>query len=206
MYKPGKKGATILITRSKGESFEVVETVADIFVQPFLNVFLKGNIKGEKEMQQYEIHQVTSKHQSFQCDKCEREFTTKHGLGIHLAWHTKNQKIDFLCKPDIPAQKPTCEQGKLQKSKCEMCDQVFTGEHKYQTIQELLLHKKLCSNKRTLDTQYRVKKDCDECGYPAKNEKDLMNHLRDDHLNVSASASPPPKKKSLLKIKKRDRK
>ena len=38
----------------------------------------------------------------------------------------------------------------------------------------------------------------------AKNEKDLINHNRDDHLNVSTSASPPPKKKihSPIEIKK----
>ena len=36
---------------------------------------------------------------------------------------------------------------------------------------------------------------CDECDYTAKSDKDMKNHLRDDHLEKSTSMSPPPKKK-----------
>ena len=31
MYKPGKKGATILLTRSKGDIFEVVQIIAESY-------------------------------------------------------------------------------------------------------------------------------------------------------------------------------
>ena len=41
-----KKGATLLITRSSGESFEVVQTIAEEFIEIFLDAFLKGLVKG----------------------------------------------------------------------------------------------------------------------------------------------------------------
>ena len=100
-------------------------------------------------MQEYQIHEKISKQDSFSCDKYDRNFSTKQGLGIHLAWHTKNPKINPTYKPDISSnqttQKTHFDQRTLQKSKCELCEEIFTGEHKYQTIQMLLLHTKMCS-------------------------------------------------------------
>ena len=90
MYNPGKKGATLLVTKSSGEGFDVVKTIADVFIEMFLNVHLKGLIKGEEEMKQYIRSENKCKGtDSFKCDKCEKSFSTKHGLSIHLAWHTK---------------------------------------------------------------------------------------------------------------------
>ena len=202
MYKPGKKGATILLTSSKGDSFEVVKIIADKFIEVFLKAFLKGLIKGDTEMKTYEVHQESILKNVFDCDNCDRKFSTKQGLGTHMAWHTKKTKAETPSQPDVPVTQTETKQisfqKTLQQSKCMECDQLFTADHKYQTIQQLLTHKKICINKIQLINQYRTKRECDECGYSAKNEKDLMNHNRDDHLNLSTSASPPPKKKRSL--------
>ena len=53
MYNPGKKGATLLITKASGEGFDVVKTIADQFIETFLNIYMKGMIKGEDEMKKY---------------------------------------------------------------------------------------------------------------------------------------------------------
>ena len=53
MYKPGKKGATVLVIRTKGDNFEVVQTVANDFIEMFLGALMKGLIKGEAEMDKY---------------------------------------------------------------------------------------------------------------------------------------------------------
>ena len=53
MYNPGKKGATLLVTKSSGEGFDVVKTIADVFIEFCFNVHLKDLIKGEEEMKQY---------------------------------------------------------------------------------------------------------------------------------------------------------
>ena len=171
MYNPAKKGATILLTRSKGDSFEAVQIIADNFIEVFLKALLKGLVKGDEEMKDYERQGKILEKDIFDCDKCDRKFPTNHGLAIHTAWHTKRAKTDIS---DLPV-KHTVEPKQvivpkvLQQSKCENCDQIFTEDHKYQTIQRLLTHKKICTSKITIATHYRTKTECDECGYMAKN-------------------------------------
>ena len=107
----------------------------------------------------------------------------------------KKSKAETTLDPDISvkqnAHKPTFVQKPLQQSKCELCDQIFTGDQKYKTIQMLLTHKATCYKKRPLDTQYRTKRECDECGYSASNENNLQN--------------PPKKKRSSSNEKKNTR-
>ena len=74
-----KKGATILITRSKGDSFKVIETIAEKFIEVFLKAFLKGLIKGEEEIKKYEVQARNIKIEKLDCEKCDRKFTTKQG-------------------------------------------------------------------------------------------------------------------------------
>ena len=81
----------------------------------------------------------------------------------------------------------------MHHSVCEICYMKFTADKKWQTIVELLAHKKTCISHQELNI-YRTQQDCDECGYKSKNETDLKHHLRDAHLNNSSSSSPPPKK------------
>ena len=206
MYKPGKRGATVLITRSSGESFEVVETVADEFIEVFLDAFLKGLIKGEEEMEKYIKSAKADKvSESFKCDICEKGFSSKQGLRVHSSWHIRKDKP----KDEKPNdEKPTDEKPKdvkpkehtfirksLQQSICELCDEKFTADFKYKTIQALLTHKKTCTFKTSLNAKYRIKRDCDECDFKASKEKDMKGHMRDEHLNLSTSISPPPKRK-----------
>ena len=91
MYNPGKKGAALLITKFSGEGFDTVRTIADEFMKKFLYILFKGLITGEDEMsicinKKTEILEV----ERFMCKKCEKSFTTNHGLKIHFAWHTIN--------------------------------------------------------------------------------------------------------------------
>ena len=66
---------------------------------------------------------------------------------------------------------------------------------KYQTINALLVHKKKCTNKPKLHTTDKVNLNCNLCEYNGKHEKDMQQHIRVEHLNVSTSSSPPPKRK-----------
>ena len=52
MYKPGKKRATILIIRSKGNSFEDVHIIAEEFIQTFLESYLNGVVKGKEKIEE----------------------------------------------------------------------------------------------------------------------------------------------------------
>ena len=101
--------------------------------------------------------------------------------------------MEQLVKQNIKTE--TFIEKTFKNSVCELCDQKFTAEYKYQCIQQLLKHKNTCLNKMELNTQYRTKKVCDKCDYAAKSETDLKNHMRYDHLDYSTSASPPPKKR-----------
>ena len=114
MYKPGKKGATILLTRSKGEIFEVVQIIADNFIEVVLKAFLKGSIKGDEEMKDYEKQGIILDNNIFDCDKCDRKFSTHHGLPIHTAWHTKRAKTEI---PTLPV-KHTVEPNGSGKRDC----------------------------------------------------------------------------------------
>ena len=63
------------------------------------------------------------------------------------------------------------------------------------TIQMVTDHKRFA---HPIDkTQYRLKKDCDECDFIADSERLLKKHDRDYHKNwdCSRSTSPPPKRK-----------
>ena len=114
-------------------------------------------------MKDYETQEKILYNIIFDCDKCDRKFSTHYGPAIHTAWHTKRAKTEIL---DLPVKhtvepKQVINQTVLQQSKCENCDQIFTEDHKYQTIQRLLTHKKICTNKITIATHYRTKTECD---------------------------------------------
>ena len=84
MYNPGKRGATLLVTKSSGEGFDVVKTIADVFIETFLNVHMKGIIKGEEEMKKFiKIENKCEETNKFKCDNCKTSFGTNHGLSIH---------------------------------------------------------------------------------------------------------------------------
>ena len=124
MYKPGKKGATVLITRSSGESFEVVQTIAEEFVEIFLDAFLKGLVKGEEEFKHYsKIEEDSVTHNQFGCECCAKMFKTKHGLGIHLAWHKKKDIKDNSSKESEPEKQniQSFVRKSVQQSICELC-------------------------------------------------------------------------------------
>ena len=199
MHTPGKKGATVQITRASKEGFDTVKIVANEFIETFLNILLKGLITGEEDMKEYI---KISKEEKFKCDKCEKDFSTNHGLKIHLSWHTKNKvtKEKDEQRP-INRNSPSLSftQKTNERSICEWCDEKFTGAMKYQAINALLTHKKKCTNKPKMETMDTVKRKCDACEYNAKNEKDMKSHMRDAHLNISSSTSPPPKKKRASK-------
>ena len=199
MYNPGRKGATLLVTKASGEGFNVVKTVSDEFIEKFLNLLMKGLVKGEEEMKRYiQTKSEVKDSDIFKCDKCEKGFSTKHGLSIHSAWHTKNNfkknQDSQISANSKPADTPLTE-NKLQSSMCEWCEEMFQGELKYQSINSLLIHKNSCINKPKQQPIVKVIKNCDICDYIGSNEKDLMNHNQDQHLNKSDTTSPPPKKK-----------
>ena len=97
-----EKRANIQITRSKGDSFKVVYTIAEKFIEVFLKAFLKGPIKVEEDLKNYEVPDKIIKNEEFDCDKCDRRFITKQGLRIHMAQHTKKFKADITLEPNIP--------------------------------------------------------------------------------------------------------
>ena len=53
MYNPGRKSATLLVTKASGDGFNVVKTVSDDFIEKFLNLLMKGRVQGEEEMKRY---------------------------------------------------------------------------------------------------------------------------------------------------------
>ena len=128
MYKPGKKGATVLVIRTKGDNFEVVQTVANDFIEMFLGALMKGLIKGEAEMDKYiRNNKVQKEEELFGCEKCGRMFSTKHGLNIHAAWHTKKDK-EVANKEDklIPSKtNDSVIPQTMQQSCCENCEIFF---------------------------------------------------------------------------------
>ena len=192
MYNPGKKGATLLVTKSAGEGFETVKLIADDFIEMFLNILLKGLITGEEEFRQYiTVKPDIKESEMFRCEKCEKSFTTNHGLKIHSAWHTRNA----LAQDNHHEAATSFITKNLQNSTCEWCGELFSADLKYQTINALLTHKNTCLNKPKLPLIIQTKRNCDICGYNAKNEKDIKNHRRDQHLNLSITTSPPPKRK-----------
>ena len=96
MYKPGKKGATILITRSKGDTFNDVKIIAEEFIETFLGAYLKGNITGEKILKEHRVSDQEDNKPgilAFKCEKCDKSFLTKQGSGIHAAWHIRKENI-----------------------------------------------------------------------------------------------------------------
>ena len=75
-------------------------------------------------MKDYEKQGIILDNNIFDCDKCDRKFSTHHGLPIHTAWHTKRAKTEI---PDLPVKhtvepKQVIVQKVLQQSKCENCD------------------------------------------------------------------------------------
>ena len=85
MYKPVKKEPLSWLHIKKG-SFQGVETIAYNFIEVFLNALLKGLMKGEDSMKNYEAHADKSiSMEIFNWDKCEKTFITKQGLVIHTA-------------------------------------------------------------------------------------------------------------------------
>ena len=201
MYKPGKKGATILITRSKGDSFDVVQTIATDFIETFLDALLRGVVEGEAEINVYTTKDATQKEEDIHsCDICARTFLTKHGLNIHMAWHTKRDTdiTSKITELKTNTSNNSINPKKMHHSVCEICDMKFTADKKWQTIVELLAHKKTCISHKELNI-YRTQQDCDECGYKSKNETDLKHHLRDAHLKILVLHLPPLKSKDLNK-------
>ena len=197
MYTPGKRGATVRITRASKEGFETVKIVADEFIETFLNIYLKGLIKGEEEMKKYIItRKEEKKAELFMCDKCEKRCASKQGLRVHLSWHIRNTNNTInVDKSSKNKKQVSFVQTIEQFSSCEWCYEKFTGNMKYQTINALLMHKKKCTNKPQQRISENIKRKCDMCEYSGKNERDMQNHMRDTHLNESSSTSPPPKRK-----------
>ena len=73
MYNPGKKVATLLLTKASGEEFEVVKATADEFIEKFLNKFMKGLVKGEEKMKSnIPIKPEGKDCGKLKCDKCEK--------------------------------------------------------------------------------------------------------------------------------------
>ena len=168
MYNPEKKGATVLITKSSGEDFETVRTIADVFIEKFLSILLKGLITGEEEIMEYIMEPTDVKNpECFMCEKCEKGFTTNHGLKIHNAWHTKNANKEEGQMPNDISFIPKT----IQNSTCEWCGETFKAELKYQALNTLLMHKKICSNKPLVKPIIQIIRKCSICDYEGKNEK-----------------------------------
>ena len=170
MYNPGKKGATLLITKSSGEDFDNVRTIADEFMEKFLNILLRGLITGESEITEYSVVKTEMKEvECFKCEKCDKSFTINRGLKIHSAWHTRNNVKQDSQSPEVTSFIPQT----FQSCTCEWCGEKFEAELKYQAYNALLMHKKMCPNKPLLTIHPQIKQNCDICGYKGKNEKDI---------------------------------
>ena len=172
MYTPGKKGATVRITRASKEGFETVKVVADEFIETFLVIFLKGLIKGEEEIKKHILTLKEEKNDgNFRCDKCDKWCAGKQGLKVHLSWHIRNPNTQMngdKISSNKKAVKVSFIEKTLQTSFCEYCDEKFTGDMKYQTINALLVHKKKCTNKPKLNANDKVNQNCVVCAYKGK--------------------------------------
>ena len=75
-------------------------------------------------------------------------------------------------------------------NECDRCDFKVEDNKKYIVAQKLVKHKKTdCDNK--IVPQFN----CVQCDFRAKDSLSLKRHMRDVHESLTASTSPPPKRK-----------
>ena len=111
MYNPGKKGATILVTRHSGDDYKFVKVVADKIIRPLL-ISLMSGLDGEKLAMEMFERQDTEVGQS-KCNICDKMFKNKQGLTLH----TSKMHGTFKTHPAIK---------RTSKGK-DKCDDVSTG-------------------------------------------------------------------------------
>ena len=127
------------------------------------------------------------------CNLCGSEFYSANAL----QWHQKKcyKRSEAFAENVVRTPGTDLKKGNIHKNNCEVCDEIFVSNSKLKSIQMVQEHKETA---HPVDmTQYRQKKDCEECDFGASNEKLLKKHERDCHntWDCTKSISPPPKRK-----------
>ena len=187
LWTPGKKGATIQISRIKGQSFKSVKTLADsiltIIEDPINYPEIKKKHNKDTSDESSEI--------AVKCTFCEKICKNKIGYNIHIGKvHAEMTKGALNIEINVKGV------GLLSKFKsaCEWCDSMFFGDSQADSIVKVNSHKMQCSLRETLHDEGKQYK-CEHCGKITFTEAEMKRHERDNHDVLSRSTSPKPKRR-----------
>ena len=200
-----KKDNVIMVTKYKRSHVKFVKMLAENVIKPLISEFVNEESEDLNESEEEDTKT---------CHVCEKTFKSPGGLKTHVTKKHKEQTGSILTteeelliekeafqvvnrletyKEELDNEKKvtlneTCDIESKDVREfsevCENCEFEAVADRKYLALQLLCKHKR-----------EKHPKICSDCEYKAKNMQELKRHERDNHGRISASTSPPSKKK-----------
>jgi len=110
----------------------------------------------------------------FKCDQCDKDFSRKGHLNMHIKSHTpcpqKCNQCGKMCKTASNLKHHILDMHLERRVKCDECEKMFS------TIRRLNRHKKAVHVLKSFK--------CDQCKYRCKLNSDLRKHIDNVHNDV----------------------
>ena len=135
-----------------------------------------NNLKGNLTRHLF-VHGIGER---FKCDKCDRDFTTKHSLEVHIRTHDKNEKKVScqICQQKFSQKGHLTTHMQIHEDKTIPCDQC---SNMFGTERALKLHKKYVHVLKAFK--------CVHCNQKFKIEQRLIRHIKSIHEEKKLSCN-----------------
>ena len=208
----GKKYNSVTISKCKESDSKFIVILAEKVIKPLMDKFLSGDMK----IVESSPENSDMKLQLFKCSFCEKVCKTSAGLKVHSTrMHLDdqglvkeeetnkrkiNEKVNEVVESlleevvNISDEEYNIEEivnndngNKKYTKTCQTCGFQIEAEKKYISLQKIEEHRNTCGFNKT----------CPQCDGKLKDQVDLKKHMRDEHGIMTASTSPPFKKKKV---------